>query len=41
MAEACDVAMTWICWGQLALTAYLLASGAVLWLQCERDFRDW
>ena len=41
MAEACDVAMIWICWGQLGLTAYLLASGAALWVQCGRDFRDW
>ena len=41
MAEFCDVAMAWICWAQLTLTGYLLASGAVLWVQCGRDFRDW
>jgi len=41
MAGFCDAAMMWICWGQLALAGYLLASGAVLWLHCWRDFRDW
>jgi hypothetical protein len=41
MADACDVAMMWICWGQLALASYLVASVAVMWLQCRQDFLDW